>query len=79
MKLDPNVGLDPRVCVVNLLSVIITTGLYKWESNIALIKSSKTAKFWTFTKFDKTWPKRWYRPKNLCGKFGKRNNNYKFV
>ncbi len=32
-----------------------------------------------FSKFDETWLKYLSKPKNLCGKFGKRNNNYKFV
>ena len=34
MKLDPYVGLDPRICDVNLLNVIITTSYYKTELNL---------------------------------------------
>ena len=41
---------------------------------LALMKPCKTAKFWMFSKFDETWHKCWSRPKNLFGKFAKRNN-----
>ena len=33
-KLDLNVGLDTRICVVNLLSVIITITLYKGQTKL---------------------------------------------
>ena len=33
-ELDPNVGLDPRVCVFNFLSVIIATSYYKRDTNL---------------------------------------------
>ena len=32
-----------------------------------------------FSEFDETLPKRWSTPNNLCDKFAKHNNNYKFV
>ena len=49
------------------------------RNKVALIKPCKTAKLWTLSVFEETWPKRWTIPKNLCGKYAKRNNNYKFV
>ena len=42
-------------------------------------KPRKIAKFLTFSENNETWPNRSSRPNNLCGKFAKRNNNYKFV
>ena len=40
-KRDPNVGKDPCICVVNLLSVIMTTSQCKREKNL-LNKPRKT-------------------------------------
>ena len=48
-------------------------------NEVPLIKQCKKAKFWTFTEFHETWPKRRKRPMHLCGKFAKRNNDYKLV
>ena len=60
----------------------IRTNNYKlvWKTNKhSLIKPCKITKFWTFSKFHETWIKRWSKPMHMCGKFGKRNNNYKLV
>ena len=53
--------------------------LVRKGNKLSLITPCKTSKFWTFSEFHETWPKRWSRPMHLCGKFVKCINNYKVV
>ena len=53
--------------------------LVRKGNKLSFIKQCKTAKFWTFSEFHKTWPKSRSRPMHSWGKFAKRNNNYKLV
>ena len=51
----------------------------KGKKKLSLTKPCRTVKFCTFSKLHETCPKCRSKPMHLCGKFAKRNKNYKLV